>query len=283
MSIRKEVVARFRELHAGPGSFVIPNPWDIGSARLLAGLGFEALATTSSGFAWSTGRTDGQVSRDEVLDHCRSIAAATPLPVNADLEKCFADDPAGVADTIALVSATGVAGASVEDFSGDRSRPIYDFDHAVARVKAAVAAAHAFEDPILICARTENYLHGRRDLADTIARLKAFADVGADVLYAPGLAGMEEIKALVAAVDRPVNVLVSSFNADLTVDQLTAAGVRRISVGGALARAAMGGLLSGAREIMQRGTFGYGRTVPAGTDLDAAMSAVAGTASAKRN
>lgn len=250
-------VATFRVLHARPGAFVIPNPWDVGSARLLAGLGFEALATTSAGHAWSLGRPDGTVTRDEALAHCREICAATPLPVNADLENCFADDPAGVADTITRAAATGLAGASIEDASGHAATAIYEFDHAVARVRAGVEANRALAVPMLITARAENFLHGRRDLADTILRLQAFEAAGADVLYAPGLSKLDDIRAVVGAVGKPVNVLMSGFNSTLTSAELSTAGVKRISVGGALARAAYGGFLRAAREIKEAGTFSY--------------------------
>jgi 2-methylisocitrate lyase-like PEP mutase family enzyme len=276
MSERADAIGRFRELHAGPGAFVIPNPWDEGSARLLSSLGFQALATTSSGFAWTLGRADGQVTREEALAHCRRIAAATPLPVNADLEKCFGDLPAGVADTIRLASGTGIAGASIEDYSGDPARPIFDFNHAVERVAAGVEAAREEEDAILITARAENLLHGVMDLDETLRRLKAFEEVGADVLYAPGLARMEDIKTVLAEVSRPLNVLVSGFNAGLGLAELEAAGVRRVSVGGAMARAAMGALLSAGREILDQGTFGYGAGAPPAKELDAAMSRGAG-------
>lgn len=266
-----EKVAAFRALHARAGAFVMPNPWDTGSARLLAGIGFEALATTSAGHAWSLGRPDGGVTRDEALAHCREIVDATPLPVNADLENCYADDPAGVAQTIILAGGTGLAGASIEDARclaltatsrqatshGGGGDPIYEFDLAVARVRAGVEANRTLAVPMLITARAENFLHGRRDLADTIRRLRAFEAAGADVLYAPGLSTLDDIRAVTAAVSQPVNLLMSGFNSGLTVALLAAAGVKRISVGGALARAALGGLLRGAREIREHGTFTY--------------------------
>ena len=275
-AVQAEAVATFRALHARPGAFVIPNPWDVGSARLLAGLGFEALATTSAGHAWSLGRPDGGVTREEAMAHCRDIAAATPLPVNADLENCFADDPAGVAHTITLAGATGLAGASIEDArghtGGQGGNPIYDFELAVARVRAGVAANRALPVPMLITARAENFLHGRRDLADTIKRLQAFEAAGADVLYAPGLSTLDEVRAVTAAVGRPVNVLMSGFNARLTVAELTAAGVKRISVGGALARAALGGLLRAAAEIREHGTFTYVETAATVPELNGALA-----------
>lgn len=272
MPTHAETVASFRALHERTGTFVIPNPWDIGSARILASFGFEALATTSAGHAWSLGKTDGGVTREEALAHCRDIVRATHLPVNADLEKCFADDPAGVAETIGLAGATGLAGASIEDASGDPARPIFDFDHAVARVKAGVEANRALPVPMLITARAENHINGRKDLADTVRRLQAFEAAGADVLYAPGLATIDDIRAVTSAVRRPVNVLISSFNADLTFEQVAAAGAKRISVGGALARAALGGLLSAVREIKDKGAFTYAKSAATTHELNDAMS-----------
>jgi 2-methylisocitrate lyase-like PEP mutase family enzyme len=272
MPLSADTAAAFRALHERTGAFVIPNPWDVGSARLLAGLGFEALATTSAGFAWTRGQPDGGVSREEALAHCREIAAATPLPVNADLEKCFADDPAGVAATIRLAGETGIAGASIEDASGDETNPIYDFDLAVERVRAGVAANRALAVPMLITARAENLLHGRKDLADTIRRLQAFEAVGADVLYAPGLATVEEIRAVTSAVKKPVNVLVGGWNPDLTVEEIAAAGGKRISVGGALARAALGAFLGAAREIRDKGAFTYARSAAPAAELNGAFA-----------
>ena len=243
---------RFRALHVRTEAFVIPNPWDIGSARILAGLGFEALATTSGGFAAAMGKRDGTMSRDEVLAHCRALAAATDLPVSADLEKCFGDDPATVAQTIRLAAETGVVGGSVEDWSG---RAIYDFDHAVERVAAAVKAARALPFPFTLTARAENFLRGRRDVEDTIRRLQAFEQAGADVLYAPFLPDLAAIKAVCGAVKKPVNVLAG--RPPFTVAELAAAGVKRISVGSLLANVATGALLRAAREIKARGSFGF--------------------------
>ena len=268
------MIAAFRALHERPGTFVIPNPWDVGSARLLAGLGFEALATTSAGFAWSIGRPDGGVTRDETLQHCRDIAAAVDVPVNADLEKCFADDPAGVARTIALAGATGLAGASIEDSTANPADPIYAFDLAVERVRAAVDANRSLAAPMLITARAENFLHGRKDLADTIRRLQAFEAAGADVLYAPGLTALGDIRTVTSSVGRPVNVLVSGFNSRLTVAELAAAGVKRISVGGALARTAFGALIKAAAEIKASGTFTYVDNAASVAQLDGAMASV---------
>jgi 2-methylisocitrate lyase-like PEP mutase family enzyme len=243
---------------SAPGAFIIPNPWDAGSARILAALGFQALATTSAGFAFSIGRQDGAVTRDEVLAHCRSIADATDLPVAADLENCFGDDPKTVAETIRLAGATGIVGGSVEDASGDDRHPIYDHTLAVERVAAAVEAARALPFPFTLTARAENFLHGRPDLDDTIRRLQAFAEAGADVLYAPGLPSLEAIREVCAAVaPRPVNALAGMKGVAFSVDDLTAAGVRRISLGGVLSRVAYGALLNAAQEMKEKGTFTF--------------------------
>jgi len=251
-----EKARRFRALHDRSGAFVIPNPWDAGSARMLAALGFEALATTSAGFAFSLGRRDGAVTRDEALDHARSIVGASDLPVSADLENCFGEAPEAVAETIRLAAATGLVGASVEDATGDASRPIYEFALAAERVAAAVAAARALPFPFIVTARAENFLHGRRDLPDTLRRLEAFAAAGADVLYAPGLPDLAAVSAVCKAVaPRPVNVLAGS--PAFTVANLAAAGVRRISLGGLLARAAYGAMLRAGREIAGAGTFAF--------------------------
>jgi len=243
----------FRRLHEGPGAFIIPNPWDAGSARILAGMGFQALATTSAGFAFSLGRQDGQVTREDVLAHCRAIVEGTDLPVSADLENCFGDDPKTVAETIRLAAATGIAGGSVEDASGDDSRPIYEHGHAVERVVAAVEAARSLPFAFTLTVRAENFLHDRPDLGDTIKRLQAFAAAGADVLYAPGLTSLEQIREVCAAVaPKPVNVL-----AGIKGQNFPAAGARRISLGGSLARAALGRLLQAAREMKENGTFAF--------------------------
>lgn len=259
MSITQpDKAAKFRALHTEPRAFIIPNPWDAGSARILAGLGFQALATTSAGFAFSLGRRDGMVTRDEVLAHCRVIAEATDLPVAADLENCFGDDPKTVADTIRLAAATGIVGGSVEDASGDDNRPIYDPLLAVERIAAAVEAARSLPFPFTLTARAENFLHGRRDLDDTIRRLQAFAAAGADVLFAPGLPSLEAIKSVCAAVaPRPVNVLAGIKGLAFPVAELEAAGVRRISLGGALARTALGALIGAGREMKEKGTFTF--------------------------
>jgi 2-methylisocitrate lyase-like PEP mutase family enzyme len=256
MTSQTEKAARFLELHRPGSPLLLPNPWDQGSAKLLASLGFQALATTSSGFAATLGRSDGSVSRDEALAHAAAIVAATDLPVSADLENCFADDPNGVARTVALAAETGLAGCSVEDFSGDDDdEPIYDIELAAERVAAAVEAAHSGPVRLVLTARAENYLYGRSDLADTISRLQAYQAAGADVLYAPGLTSVVDIRQLVTAVDRPVNVL--AMPGTPPVSELAAAGVSRVSVGGALAFAALGALVDAATELRDKGTYGY--------------------------
>src|ERR687891_1506720 len=233
---QSERAQAFRALHERPGAFVIPNPFDIGTARILAGLGFEALATTSAGMAFALGRRDGAVRRDEALAHARAIVAATPLPVSADLENGFGDGPEVVAETIRLAADTGLAGASIEDATGDPDRPIYDASLALERVVAAVEAARGLTFPFTLTARAENFLHGRPDLDDTIRRLQAFESAGADVLYAPGLRDLDAVRTLCQAVDKPVNVIMGLTGAAFTVDQLAAAGVRRISLGSGLSR-----------------------------------------------
>ena len=251
----------FRELHAS-GCFVIPNPWDAGSARILQSLGFHALATTSSGFAWSLGRADNHVALQQALDHFRAIAAAVDIPVNGDFEGGFAVQPGDVARNVALAAVTGVAGLSIEDSTGDRERPLFDFSLAVERVRAARRAIDESGTGVLLTGRSEGFIVGRPDLGETIKRLTAYADAGADCLYAPGIRSREDISAVVAAVaPKPVNLLVG---ADFTsVAELAALGVRRISVGGALARAAWGGFLGAAREIAEKGTFsGLRNAVP---------------------
>jgi 2-methylisocitrate lyase-like PEP mutase family enzyme len=249
-----EKAERFKALHEREGAFVIPNPWDAGSARLLAGLGFEALATTSSGFANSLGRLDGQVTLDEALEHCRRLCAATDLPVSADLENCFADDPGKAAATIRLAAQAGLVGGSIEDYTGDLSNPIYEFELAVERVHAAAEEARSLDFPFTLTARAESLLHGRYDLDDIIRRLQAFEAVGADVLYAPGLKTLDEVRLVTSALTRPVNILAPMLNG-MTVAQLAEAGAKRISTGGALARAAITALLQAGTEMLERGSF----------------------------
>lgn len=251
----------FKALHERDGAFVIPNPWDAGSARMLAALGYEALATTSAGLAFSLGRPDaeGALSLEETLANAQAVVDATPLPVAADLENGFGDLPEDCAQTILRAAATGLVGGSIEDASGRSEAPIYDFDLSVARVRAAVEAARQLPFPFTLCARAENLLHGKLDLDDTIRRLQAYAEAGADVLYAPGLRSVDEIRAVVQAVaPRPVNVLMGMPGVPLGVNQLQDLGVRRISVGSSLARAALGAFQRAALEIRDQGTFGYG-------------------------
>jgi 2-methylisocitrate lyase-like PEP mutase family enzyme len=262
---QREKTQLFLELHHGPSPLLMPNPWDAGSAKLLASLGFPALATTSSGHAATLGRADGAVTRDEALAHAADLAAAVSVPVSADLEKCYADEPAGVAETVRLAAGTGLAGCSIEDFSGDT---IYDKSLAAERVAAAVEAAG---DDLVLTARAENYLHGRPDLADTIERLQAYQQAGADVLYAPGLTSIEDIRQVVSSLDKPVNVL--AFAGSPAVPELAAAGVSRVSVGGAFAFAALGAVVEAARELQEKGTYGYlSRTREGGTAFRAAVS-----------
>jgi 2-methylisocitrate lyase-like PEP mutase family enzyme len=259
MPSQADKASTFRALHERAGVFVIPNPWDAGTARLLAGLGFEALATTSLGLANMLGRPDSQVTRDEVIANCRAIADATPLPVNADLENCFAHEPKAAAEAIRLASEAGMVGGSIEDFSGDRTQPIYDFDLAVARVRAAAAAAHSLPVPFMLTARAENLIRGRNDMADTIRRLQAYTEAGADVLYAPGLRNLAEVREVVGAVRRPLNVVTGYLDPDITVAQLGEAGVKRISVGGALSRLALATFIDAGKAIKEQGSFAWMR------------------------
>jgi 2-methylisocitrate lyase-like PEP mutase family enzyme len=247
----------FRSLHERNHAFIIPNPWDIGSARVLAHLGFEALATTSMGFAFSIGKRDYHVRREDVLAHIAVLSSATELPVSADLENGFGDAPEIAAETIRLAAAAGVVGGSIEDSTGKAEDPIYDLKFAAERVRAAVEAARSLPFSFTLTARAENYLHGRPDLKDTIARLQAFQEAGADVLYAPGLSTKEEITAVVTSVDRPVNVLMGSRGGKFSLQELSDWGAKRISVGSALARTAMGAFLRAAQEMKEHGTFNF--------------------------
>jgi 2-methylisocitrate lyase-like PEP mutase family enzyme len=256
----------FKKLHERSGIFVIPNPWDTGSAKLLAHLGFEALATTSAGLAFSLGRADGEggITREEALNNAHDIVNATPLPVSADLENGYGDDPEACAETILLAAGSGLAGCSIEDATGRPDDPIYPYDLAVERIKAAVKATRTLSFPFLLTARAENLIHGRPDLKDTLRRLEAYADAGADVLYAPGLKTREEIDAVVRAVaPRPVNVLMGLAQGGFSVDDLAKLGVKRISLGSVLARVAYGSFLRAAEEIRRQGTFTFAAdTVP---------------------
>lgn len=266
MPSQSEKAATFRALHQA-GTFIIPNPWDIGTARLLAHLGFAALATTSAGFAFSRGQPDGSVTRKETMNHAREIVAATDLPVSADLENGFGDAPKAAAETIKQAAAAGLVGGSIEDATGRKDDPIYAHGRAVERVRAAVEMARSLPFPFTLTARAENFLWGRPDLADTIRRLQAFQEAGADVLYAPGLRTREEITTVIRAVDRPINVLAGLPGA-LSVAELTEIGVRRISIGGSLARAAFGAVLAAGREMREKGTFGFADTAPPGREIN---------------
>jgi 2-methylisocitrate lyase-like PEP mutase family enzyme len=259
MSTQQEKAQAFRALHERPGAFIIPNPWDVGSARILAHLGFEALATTSMGYAFSLGRQDNTLNRAETLAYASAIVSATRLPVSADLENGFADDPKVVAETIRFAAATGLVGGSIEDATGCPDDPIYEIEHAVERVQAAAETARALPFPFTLTARAENYLHGRRDLEDTIRRLQAFQEAGADVLYAPGLATTDDIATVVNSVERPVNVVMGLEGAQLSLAELAAIGVRRISVESALYRTALGAALRAAREMREQGRFAFAK------------------------
>jgi 2-methylisocitrate lyase-like PEP mutase family enzyme len=254
---QSDKAARFRALHEAPGAFVIPNPWDAGSARILTALGFPALATSSGASAGVLGRRDGKVTRDEALAHARAIVDATDLPVSADLEKGFGDAPAAAAETIRLAAGVGLVGGSIEDATGDKDRPLFDLGQATERVAAAVQAARALSFPFTLTARTENFLRGNPSLDDTIRRLQAFEKAGADVLMAPGLPDLAAVRAVCAAVSRPVNFMAGIKGKSFTVAELQAAGVKRISLATSLYRMAMTGIVEAAREVKDKGTFGY--------------------------
>jgi 2-methylisocitrate lyase-like PEP mutase family enzyme len=249
--------ARFRKLHEGPGAFIIPNPWDGGSARILAGLGYQALATSSGAAAGVLGRRDGHITREEALAQVRIIVAATDLPVSADLEKGFGDAPAVVAETVRLAAGAGLVGCSIEDATGEKERPLYDFAFAVERVRAAAQAARELGFAFMLTARSENFLRGNPDLDDTIKRLQAYADAGADVLMAPGLPDLDAVRKVCASVSKPVNFMAGIKGKSFGVAELERAGVRRISLATSLYRAAMSGLLDAAREVKEKGSFGY--------------------------
>lgn len=269
---RREKYACFQRLHAREDAFVIPNPWDAGSARLLTSLGFEALATSSAGYAFAKGKRDSSatLSREELLANAAEIVAATHLPVSADLEAGFGMAPETCAKTLRLACDVGLVGGSIEDASGDPTRPLYDFSLAVERIQAAAEAVR--NRSFLLTARAENYLCGRPDLDDTIRRLQAFSAAGADVLYAPGLPDLESIRMVCAAVDKPVNVVMGLAGPTFSVAELTAVGVRRISVGGSFARAAFGALLRAAQEVRTQGTFGYAKEAIPGATLAALLA-----------
>jgi len=268
---QSDKAARFRALHQGPAAFVIPNPWDAGSARILAGLGFQALATSSGASAGILGRRDGKVKREEALAHARAIVEAVDLPVSADLEKGFGDAPSSAAETIRLAAGVGLVGGSIEDATGDKDNPLYDIGQATERVAAAVQAARALSFPFTLTARTENFLRGNPSLEDTIKRLQAFEKAGADVLMAPGLPDLEAVRAVCAAVTKPVNFMVGIKGKSFTVAELASAGVKRISLATSLYRMAMTGLVDAAREVKDKGTFGYLDRSLATPDLNAFM------------
>jgi 2-methylisocitrate lyase-like PEP mutase family enzyme len=254
-----EKARAFRALHERAGAFIIPNPWDAGTARMLAALGFEALATTSLGYANTLGEPDSTADRAATIANCRVIAAATDLPVNADLENCFAHEPEAAAETIRLAADAGVVGGSIEDYTGDRANPIYDFDLSVARVRAAVAVARALPFPFMLTARAENLIRGRVDMADTIRRLQAYEAAGADVLYAPGLKTLAEVRAVVSAIKRPFNIVTGWLDPGITASQLAEAGAKRISVGGALSRLALATFAGAGRAMAEQGSFAWMR------------------------
>lgn len=257
MLTQSEKGKTFRELHKGDGAFIIPNPWDIGTARLLAQLGFDALATTSAGYAFSLGQRDNTIERDQMMKHAAEIATATDLPTSADLENGFGDSPETVAETLRLASQTGLAGCSIEDMSKHSDQPIYELRLAVERIQAAVEVVRALPFVFTLTARAENYLVGRPDLKDTIKRLQAYQQAGADVVYAPGLTSKEDIVSVVRSVDCPVNVVMGLKGVQLSLQELSDIGVKRISVGSALTRAALGAFLRAAREMKTHGTFTF--------------------------
>ena len=272
MTTQKDKAFAFKALHDNPGMFVLPNPWDVGSARMLAGLGFKALASTSAGFAASTGVADYQITRDLKLAHIRALAPATPLPLTADLENGFGHSPETCAETIRLGAEAGLVGGSIEDFTGDSARPQYGIAEAADRVRAAVEAANALPFPFLVTARAENFFTGVPDLSDVIARLQAYQEAGAHVLYAPGLKTMDDIRTVLSAVDRPLNVLMGPRDGFVPMAELEALGVKRVSMGSALANTAYGALVRAGEELLGPGTLGFLKGAAAGKDLAALMA-----------
>ncbi|VIO69653.1 Carboxyvinyl-carboxyphosphonate phosphorylmutase [Bradyrhizobium ivorense] len=274
MRTQADKAARFRDLHQRSGAFIIPNPWDAGTAKILAAMGFEALATTSLGVANTLGQS--RISLSAIIENCRQIAEATDLPVNADLENCGADMPKLAAEAIRFAAEAGAVGGSIEDSTGDPQRPIYDFSLAVERVQAAVEAARALPFPFTLTARAENFLWGRKDLDDTIRRLQAFEAAGADVLYSPGLYDLETIRTVVASVNKPFNLVMGFADPTLTLEQLAAAGVKRISVGGAMQRHALAAFLRCAREMKDNGAFSFVRDMAPVKEVREAFAAAKG-------
>ena len=271
MRTQSEKAQAFRALHHRDRAFIIPNPWDVGTARILVSLGFEALATTSMGLAFSLGRLDNTLGRERVLEHIAVLSGATDLPVSADLENGFAADPKHAAETIRLAATAGAVGGSIEDATGRVDDPIYSRELAAERVRAAVEAARSVPFPFTLTARAENYLHGRPDLDDTITRLQSFQEAGADVLYVPGLATKEDIATVVRSVDRPVNVLMGLRGVQLSLAELSALEVKRVSVGSTLARAALGAFLRAAREMRESGTFTFAKDAASPGDISSLL------------
>jgi 2-methylisocitrate lyase-like PEP mutase family enzyme len=271
MKTQAQKAADFEALHKAPGCFVIPNPWDAGSARILAGLGFKALTTTSAGYARSIGVTDYKAGRENVIEHIRLMAPAVDIPLAADLEDGFGPKPEDCAETIRLGAEAGLVGGSIEDFTGDRSNPIYDIAKAAERVRAAAEAAKKLPFKFMLCARAENYLNGRPDLADTIKRLQAYQEEGADVLFAPGLNSPEVVRTVCASLDRPFNIMRGPRTELLSVDQLAALGVKRVSLGGFLQAAAMTGFINAAKELAS-GTFGFTKAMVPGGEIDGLLN-----------
>jgi len=269
MRTQEEKGRAFRALHERDTAFIIPNPWDVGTARLLAHLGFESLATTSAGYAFSVGQRDNTIGRDEMMAHVSAIVSATDLPVSADLENGFGDDPKTVAETIRLAAATGLVGGSIEDSTKRMDDPVYEYGLAAERVRAAAEVARSLPFPFTLTGRAENYLVGRPDLKDTIKRLQAYQEAGADVLYAPGITSKEDIAAVVSSVDRPVNVVMGLQGVRLSLAELSELGVKRVSVGSALSRAALGAFLRAAREMRERGTFEFSDEAVSYRDISA--------------
>lgn len=270
-----DVRTDFRLLHEEPGAFIIPNPWDIGTARILAALGFKALATTSAGMAFSYGVAEGQTSREVVLNHCGTLVSATSLPVSADLEKGFGDSPESAGETVVAAADIGLAGCSLEDHTGDPSNPIYDFSLAVERIQAACEAKTALAHDFVFTARCENFMWGKADLDDTIRRLQAFEAAGADVLYAPGLKDLDTIRTVCQAVSKPVNVVMGLPGTTFSFDELASAGVKRISVGSALARLAYGAFVTAAREMATGGTFRFAERAMSFSELESFFTGTA--------
>jgi len=273
MRTQEEKGRAFRELHERDTAFIIPNPWDVGTARLLAHLGFEALATTSAGYAFSVGQRDNTIGRDEMMAHVSAIVSATDLPVSADLENGFGDDPGTVAETIRLAAATGLVGGSIEDVTNRTDNLIYESALAVERIRAAAEVVRSLPFPFTLTGRAENYLVGRLDLKDTIMRLQAYQEAGADVLYAPGITNKDDIAAVVSSVDRPVNVVMGLQGARLSLAELSEIGVRRVSVGSALSRAALGAFLRAARGMREFGTFEFSDEAVSFRDISAMFQA----------